>query len=117
MDVDRLGSKLGPRIAQVIVDATIATRSRMAPFQAQLAVHSANKFLDQVTAEHQEHAGDMWAKLAEHPKMPEWGKSLFGFTRHGKGQWSALIGHQLISTGVGAGIMGFLNNELAPATQ
>lgn len=117
MDMDRVGSKVGPRIAQIVVDATVATRSRMAPFQAQLAVHSVNKFLEQVTDEHQEHVGDVWGKLADHPEMPDWGKSLFGFTRHGKGQWSALIGHQLISTGVGAGIMGFISNELAPVTQ
>lgn len=116
MDVDRVGARIGPRIAKLVADASIYTRMRMGPHNTRLAVHAVNEFLEQVSAEHQEHGAELWGKLTESDVAPEWARRVFGFLANGKGQWSALLGHAVVSAGVGTGLYALFNNELADVT-
>lgn len=115
MDVDRVGARIGPRLARIVADAAVYARMRTGPHTTRLAVHAANRFLEQVTDEHQTTMAGLWEQLEATGELPPWAANAFGFLARGQGQWSALLGHAVTSAGVGQGILPLLTNALNPA--
>lgn len=112
----KLGAKLGPRVAQHVASAVIATKRALTPQQRSLGALILHDWFDLVSSEQQATIGEAAQKLADADELPGWARKLFRFTARGRGQWATLANFAVYGTGLGNSLFGWLQNELAPAT-
>lgn len=113
----QLGSKLGPRIAELVVKAMVSHLQESADLRAQIHKAGLDAFWDGLGTEAQAHLAPIWRQLGSHPDMPDHLKALSHFAAEGRGEWSAalnLLGAQAAGqSGFGA----LFSNAFAPFTQ
>jgi hypothetical protein len=113
---DRLGDKLGPRLVQLLTDATVRSRASLAPHEARVHQAASQALIDRAGHE----VANLWRPLIKeaiaeagedmHPLMTD------HLTRIGSGahQWEAIAGHLQMGS-VGA-IGSVLSNVMFPVT-
>lgn len=110
---DHLGSKLGPRLASLMTQATITARMGLADTEHRLRVHSTREIVDWMGLE----LGAIMTPLVE-PTLrdgklpPEIHRALENITS-GKNQWQALAGIAYGASGVPGMLGTIMNNYLA----
>lgn len=117
MDPDRLGGKMGTRVAQLTAQAVVTTRQKLAPHTHALAMQVQESFFNLTGSEVHATIGDLWRKIAEADDMPEWAQRTFTFLSQRTGQWTTLLSTGLGGQVMSAGLVGLVNNELAPGVQ
>jgi hypothetical protein len=113
---DRLGDKLGPRLAQLLVAATVDARRALAPHEARVRQTATQALIDRAGRELSELHAPLWAQLLDqraddmHPIMRRHVERVASGTH----QWESIAGHlQAGATGV---LSGALGNVLFPVT-
>jgi hypothetical protein len=112
-----LGSKLGPRIADIVVKAMVSHLRDSADLRAQIHKAGLDAFWDGLGTEAQNHLAPIWRSFGAAPDMPDHLKAMAHFAAEGSGEWSAalnLLGAQAAGqSGFGA----LFSNAFAPFTQ
>jgi hypothetical protein len=111
----QLGHKLGPRLSDVMVRATLATRKTLAPHEARLRQLAMQGIIDRAGLEvaqlHQPFIAQLLDSAGD--QLPDHVAEHLRSIASGQHQWQALAG--LTVGGVSGAIGELLSNELAPA--
>src|SRR5262252_4508322 len=97
-DTQKLGAKLGPRIADITSRAYAATKDQTASITHKTAVSVINTVFQGIGAEQRYAVGDLFQKLQDDPETPEWFRRIADIITGGKGQWGELIANTAITT-------------------
>lgn len=110
----RLGAKLGPRIAMLVVQAIVYANSRLHSVKHKLAMHIFHAISDEISEEVDVTLGPFLKML--HDNTPEDHPAYPGihFMHTAAGQLKALSGTGLQISGLLGSISTIMNNELAP---
>ena len=111
------GGAVGGKVAKLLADATIYTRQRMSPHQANLAQKVLADFTNHVSDELRDILGPLWAKLADDEETPEELRHLFKVLETERGQAFAWMAQAIGGTAISGGLGAILNNMLARPTQ
>lgn len=114
---DRLGDKLGPRLARVISDAIVDTKRKLADHDSSVIANGIERLLDLMGQEVQPHIIDTLRQVAEHPETTGDAESLLNFVAHHRGEAASSIRLFLSASGVGQGIGTVISASMAPAVQ
>lgn len=114
---DRLGDKLGPRIAQIVSESIVATKRNLADHDANVIATGIERLLDLIGSELHPHMHETLKAMAEHPDVNGDPESLLRFIAHGKGEAVSAMRFALAATGVGTSIGTMFSAALAPAVQ
>ena len=112
-----LGSKLGPRLAQLMAQSVIATRTKLAPHEVSTTLQVQDKFFRIVAGEVGRTVSVLSRRIAADPDASPMIRQTFGFMANATGQWAALMNFAVYGSGLSQGIGGLLANELAPVVQ
>jgi hypothetical protein len=111
---DRLGDKIGPRLADLIGRHVLAARRDHAPIEAKIRQAATQALIDKAGHEFADHIGPIIAEaIAANPDMDKGVKDYLLRTASGKHQLQAIAGH-LALAGAGSVLGTLLSNELAP---
>lgn len=111
---DRLGDKLGPRLVQLAVGATLAARRSLGPFEARVRAAGTQQLIDRAGLEVADHFRPFLAPLlaGEHgPIHPDMAAYLER-SAAGTHQWHSIAG--LLGQGVQSALGGAVSNAVAP---
>lgn len=108
------GGQLASKIASVVADATIATRSRAAPLQEKAFMATQDSFFRLVGGEIRDTMGELFTLIADDPDAPEWAKRTFNFLGRGHGQWQAFLAQSMAGQALSVGLGELINNFLGP---
>lgn len=113
---DKLGDKLGPRLAQIVGQAALAARRDHAPLEARIRQVATQALIDRAGLEVGQHyAPIIKAAIDANPDMHGDIRGYLERTASGRHQWQALLGGAAI--GQAGGALGTLiSNEIAPFT-
>lgn len=115
--VGGLGAKLGPRLAQLLVQAQVATRSKLQDTEHKLRVHSAQTVFEGIG-----HEFGLLTRLTQdyllrdQPLPPELDEILTRVAS-GREQWLAITGMVTGMSGAPSAISTILSNYMAPAVR
>lgn len=111
---DRLGDKVGPRLAQLIGQYVLAARRDHAPLEARIRAVATQGLIDKAGHEFADHIGPLiGAALAANPDIDPIVAGYLQRTASGQHQLQAVAGH-LALAGAGSVLGTLLSNELAP---
>ena len=111
---DRLGDRVGPRLATLIGQYTLAARTAHAPIEAKVRQVAMQKLIDRAGQEVADHIAPMLAAAIEaNPDMDDRVRGYLLRTASGKHQLQAIAGH-LALAGAGSVLGTLLSNELGP---
>jgi len=114
VDTDKLGAKLGPRLADLMAKATIATRQNLTDHEVKLRTHSAWTTITQMGNEAASFLAPFRAGVLgndkAHPEFANW----FERITSGRNQIESLITSSAVSTATGTSVGALLANYLAP---
>jgi hypothetical protein len=113
---DGLGSKIGPRIAEINNRAKLDMLGRSAPLVTRLGMALQEEFFRLTGTELVRTVGPLYAAVAGQAPPSSAVKPLLEFLAQGQGQLATLLGVSGISTGLGSGIGALITNELTPLT-
>ena len=111
---DQLGDKLGPRLADLVAQVTIATRRGLAPHEARVRQVATQALIDRAGHEvadlYAPLLGDFLSRDGVHPLI----RDHVAAAASGRHQWQAIAGFALGTSGGGNLISTILGNEVAP---
>src|SRR5438128_1793098 len=96
----RLGGKVGPRLARLTADAMTHHLRQSAGVRSKIAAHGGIEFFKTITAETHHTVGPISKRLAEHPDTPDHMRPLLRFMAEGQGEWQALLSYAAYGSGV-----------------
>lgn len=112
----QLGDKLGPKLAAIMTEATVAARAKMVPHEAKIHQAATQALIDRAGHE----IADLYAPLVmpilQHPKTPEHIRDHIAKAASGQHQWQAVAGFAFGSSGIPSVISTVVGNQLAPVT-
>lgn len=109
-----LGSKLGPRLAQLMAQATIATKQGLADTEHRLRVNSTRTIVDWAGVEFSQIMGPLLDPVLRQNVLPPNVQKVLENITSGRNQWQAFAGVAFGLSGA-PGMMGtIMNNFLAP---
>lgn len=111
------GGSIAARVARLAVDATVATRSRMAAHTVQVGRSLFTDVTNHVSDEIRGVMGPLWRQLAEDPDVGDSVKPLLRALGNQRGQAWAWVAGTATGTAMGAGLMALITNTLNPATR
>lgn len=101
-----LGGRIAGKIASTVVDATVATKQRLASHTAGVANQVLTDFTNHVSDEIRAVLGPLWRRIATAEDTPDEVRPLFHELGHSQGQAWAWIGGAITSQGISAGLSG-----------
>jgi hypothetical protein len=111
---DRIGDKIGPRLAQLMGQAALAARRDHAPIEARIRQVATQQLIDKAGHEFADHIGPLIESAIEaNPDMDHHVRDYLLRTQSGKHQLQAIAGH-IAMAGAGGVLGTLINNELAP---
>ena len=113
---DRLGSKVGPKVAGLVSQHVIAAQQALAPLRAKVAQASVNAVLGQIASQTHRVPNPLLRRIADSPEAPE---DIAAFLKHWAGtpDLMAIIGDIYGIFGVVSACSQVGQNALAPLTQ
>lgn len=115
--LDQLGAQLGPRLAQVIVDAMTDHAHKTTGHKTTVIAKGIEAFVDLVGAELQPLLAPVLSAIAQHPDLPEQLRPLASFAAEHHGEAASLIRTSVALSGVGTSVGTLVSAMLSPATQ
>lgn len=113
----RLGGKLGPRIADTASRAMSDHLQRTADYRSRVSAEAALKFFETITREKLQHVTPFTRLYLGHADTPPEVEKLLQFISHGQGEGSELLNMLGVGQAVGTSIGAGLANFLAPVNQ
>lgn len=113
----RLGGKIGPRIARLTADAMTHHLRQSAGVRSRIAAQGGVQFFKTITSEVHATASPIAKAIAEHPDTPEHLRPLLRFMAEGEGEWQALLSYAAYGSGLATPITAAIANWLAPVQQ
>jgi hypothetical protein len=110
-----LGGSIGPRVAKMVVDATVYARQKMAGHQNQVAQQILANFTNHVSDELRDVMGPLWTHIANDPSTPAVMRELTGTLATQRGQAWAWVQGTATSTALGGGLLLVVQNALYPS--
>lgn len=115
MRADReLGHKLGPRLVDLAVQATVATRHKLAPHEARVRAAGTQMVIDRMGEELAEVMDPVMRRLIERGDMPDDLAAMIGKAASGKHQWQSTAMTLLGASGATSALGTVLSNYLTP---
>lgn len=111
-----LGAKLGPRLAGLMSDATVATRRALFDTEHTLRVASARTVVDWMGLELGQVMGPLTDPILKRKVLPPDVQKVMENITSGKNQWQALAGMAFGSSGVSGTLGTIMSNYLAPTS-
>lgn len=112
-----LGDKLGPRIAHIAREHTLAIRRQLAPIEARIHAAATQQVIDRAGLEIADLHRDLYRRLLDDSAgMDPMARAFIERAIDGTHQWESIAG-QVTLGGVSGGLSTILTNELAPAVQ
>lgn len=109
-----LGTKLGPRLAQMTAQAHVAAERALLDTKHRLAMHVFEDASNMIGGELSAASGDLLEKLAAHPATEPHTARLLRLAAAGKGQGGAITAAQLLGGSAAGAISTIFSNELYP---
>jgi hypothetical protein len=110
-----LGHKLGPRLVDLMVKATLAARKGTAPLESRIMQTAIQALIDRAGHEVADLHAPLIQPLIDHEATSESTKEILRQVASGTHQWQALAGTRLVAGAGASAISTILSNELAPA--
>lgn len=110
-------ARLGDRVSDIVARRIIEVKRQHTPELVKVAMAAQEAFFGLTGSEHKATTGGVWRNLAATGKLSGPMQDTAHFLAHGHGQWQTLLAGSATGAAMGAGIMAYLQNELAPATQ
>lgn len=114
--VDRLGGKLGPRLARIVADAVVDTQHRMTAHKVAVGRESINEALGTIGSEITQHTGRVFQQIADHEQTPPWMRDLLHFVARGSGQAAGLLASMSVGQ-ISAPLSTLINNAVSQGVQ
>src|SRR5579864_5855484 len=111
-DPDKLGTKLGPKLVQLISQTIASTRLKTLDTDHRLRVHSMQEIIDRAGREIADLNRPLIKQVIEEKDLPDEVRRYLERTVSGTHQWHAIAGSMLLQTGTGGPISNILNNYL-----
>lgn len=111
---DQLGTKLGPRIAQLLTQASTAAFAQRAPVEHDLRVNSTRTVVDWAGLEFGSMQFPLVEPILRTATLPEPVRQVLLNSTSGKNQWQAFAGIAFGASGVGSALQTIMSNYLAP---
>lgn len=109
-----LGTKLGPRLAQLMTQATISAKQGMADTEHKLRVHSTRTIVDWAGVEFSQIMGPLIDPVLRQKVLPPNVQKVLEGISSGRNQWQAFAGVAFGMSGAPGMISTIMNNYLAP---
>lgn len=109
-----LGSKLGPRLAQLMAQATISTKQGLADTEHRLRVNSTRTIVDWAGLEFAAILSPLLQPVLKQNVLPDNVQQVLTNVASGKNQWQALSGVAFGMSGAPSMIGTIMNNYLSP---
>lgn len=116
-DASMLGSKLGPRLADLMAQAAISTRAGFQPMEHELRVQASKTVVDWMGSEFGAVMTPLVEPLLRTKDIPPEIKNVLRNMTSGKNQWQALAGIAFGGSGVMSALGTIMNNYLAPTVR
>ena len=113
---ERLGDKLGPRLAQLWLSTTMAARGALAPHEARVAAAATQQLVDRAGREVADLYAPIMAEALRLDGMHPHVRHVVEHTASGVHQWQALAGFAVGSSGISSVLSEIVSNELAPVS-
>ena len=110
-----LGTKLGPRIAQLNAQAHVAAERGLLDTKHKLAMHVFEDASNMIGGELAAASGDLLKTIADHPATTPHMARLLKLAYDGKGQGGAITAAQLLGGAASSSLGTIFSNELYPA--
>ena len=114
-DPSQLGTKLGPKLADMVARSIIASNNGLAGHKHDVGMAVFHSASNQISDEVHEVLGPILAKIMEHDP-PEEVRSMIEQLHHRRGQLTALVGQSLVGSTLGGALGPIINSSLYPAT-
>lgn len=111
-----LGSKLGPRVAALVSDATVATRQALFDTEHRLRVLSARTVVDWMGLELGQVMAPLTDPILKRRVLPPDVQRVMENITSGRNQWQALAGMAFGASGASSALGTIMSNYLAPTT-
>lgn len=112
----QLGDKLGPRLAQIWLQSTLAARAALAPHEARVAAAATQSLIDRAGREVADLYGPLAAEMLNIDGLHPGVRHVVERAASGTHQWQAIAGFALGSSGVTSVLSEIISNELAPVS-
>ena len=111
---DNLGDKLGPRLVQLVAQATVATRRGLAPHEAAVGQAAAQGIIDRMGREIAALYGPLIEAALANEDLHPLAADILARAGSGKHQWQAVAGFAFGASGVPGALATIMSNYLAP---
>jgi hypothetical protein len=108
------GARIGTRIAQIVVQAVIATHRGLLDFKHKLAVTIFNTISNEISDEVDTTIGPILKRMAADYDENGHAQALMHFMAHGRGQFKAIVGSSSTAQSLLWALGTVISNELAP---
>lgn len=112
--VERLGDKLGPRLAQLWLESGVATRNALAHHEARVRAVATQGLIDRAGHEVASLYRPFVAEALKRDDLHHHTRTFLERASSGTHQWQALAGFAVGGSGVGSVLSTVISNELAP---
>jgi hypothetical protein len=114
-ELNQFGGKIGARLAKLVSDSAIYSKSKMSPHNRAVALSVLDDFTNLMSDESKEAIGGVIGLLAEAPELGPEIKQLVDFIAHKRGQWQMFVAGSATGAAMGSGLIALITNELNPA--
>lgn len=114
-DGTSLGARLGTKVTEHLVRGIVSARQQLAPHQKRVIDQVLVDWFRVMDSEAQAALSPVLGPLANDPDLPAHLRPLLGAVAAPHGQWQTFVAGSTTGALMGAGVLGFLTNELAPA--
>lgn len=114
MGVSHGGARIGPKIAVLVSQATVATHQKLLSTKHKLAMMVFNSMSDEISAEVDTTLGPILRDMADKYDREGPMAGFLDFIANGHGQWKAIVGAGVSASGILWSLGTIMNNELAP---
>lgn len=114
---DRLGARLGPRIAEVVTDAQAVHLRKTAHTRAAIEAEGKHIFWRDIAAERDAHLRPLLDLLTGHPDTHPAAEQMLQFMRSHKGELAGMLLNRTLGTAAATGVLAGISNLLAPINQ
>lgn len=115
-EVTTPGGRIAPRIARILSDAIVHTRTEAARSTQDTALRILTDFTNHVSDEVRNSIGEVFRKAANEPETPDELRALFRNLGHVRGQAFGWMGGAATSAAMGGGLLDLITNYLNPVT-
>ena len=116
-DHSKLGARLGPRIARVVVDAQADHLRTTGHHRARIEAEAKHLFWRDISKERDVHVSPLLRLLTAHEDHPDEVKRALGFMLGGQGELAGMLASRTLGTAAAQGIGAGLADLLAPINQ